>query len=95
MEILAASSPEVQAMFQDILEHDMAKRKREELSEASFKEWVYDAVRIIFAKLGYQLQSFSEFWTDVGISISEGFRDGREQARREAALKRKLRERKY
>lgn len=92
---ISASNPEVQAMLQDILEHDIARKKRKELSENSFKEWVYNAIRIIFANLGYALQSFAEFWKDVRINITEGFQDGREQARREAELRRKKRERKY
>lgn len=90
---ISATDPEVREMINDILEHDLAKKKREELSENSFKEWVYNTIQSIFANLGYTLQSFEEFWKDVGISIQEGWKDGREYARREAELKRKLRKR--
>lgn len=92
---ISATDPEVQEMLNDILEHDLAKKKREELSEISFKEWVYNALRSVFASLGYKLQSFEEFWKDVGISIQEGWQDGREHARKEAELKRKKRQRRY
>ena len=92
---ISATDPEVREMLNDILEHDLAKRKREELSENSFKEWVYNALRSIFANLGYKLQSFEEFWKDVGISIQEGWQDGREYARKEAELRRKMRQRRF
>lgn len=92
---IRATDPEVQEMLNDILEHDLARKKREELSEESFREWVYNALRTIFANLGYTLQSFEEFWKDVGMSIREGWQDGREYARKEAELKRKKRRRRY
>lgn len=92
---ISATDPEVQEMLNDILEHELAKKKREELSENSFKEWVYNALRSIFASLGYKLQSFEEFWKDVRISIQEGWQDGRKYARKEAELKRKKRQRRY
>ncbi len=92
---ISATDPEVQEMLKDILEHENAKKKREELSDESFKEWIYDALRIIFANFGYKLQSFEEFWKDVTISIHEGWRDGREHARKEAELRRKIRQKRY
>lgn len=95
MEIISATSEEVRDVMNDILEHDIAMQRRRELSEESFKEWLYNTVRAIFAKLGYQLQNFEDFWVDIGISIKEGWSDGREQAKRENELKRKMRERKY
>lgn len=95
MEIISATSEEVQDVLNDILEHDITMQRRRELSDASFKEWLYDTVRTILAKLGYQVQNFEDFWVDLGISISTGWNEGREQARRENELKRKMRERKY
>ena len=87
--------PEVQDMIQDIMEHDTARKKRQEMTESSFKEFLYNALRMMSAKLGYKLQNFAEFWKDVGISIVDGFRDGRTQARHEAELRRKKREMRY
>ena len=81
---ISAENPEVQEMLNDILEHDLAKRKREELSDDSFKEWVYNAIRTLVAKLGYTLQNFEEFWKDIGTGIKEGWLDGRNLARKEA-----------
>lgn len=92
---ISAENPEVQEMLNDILEHDLAKRKREELSDDSFKEWVYNAIRTLVAKLGYTLQNFEEFWKDIGTGIKEGWQDGRNQARKEAELRRKKRQRRY
>lgn len=95
MEIIAATSDEVRELMNDILEHDVARQRRQELSEESFKEWLYDTMRRIVAKLGYTLQKFEDFWEDLGINISNGWHEGREQARKEDELKRKIRERKY
>lgn len=92
---ISAEDPEVQEMLNDILEHDLAKRKREELSDDSFKEWVYNAIRTLVAKLGYTLQNFEEFWKEIGTGIKEGWQDGRNQARKEAELRRKKRQRRY
>lgn len=92
---ISAADPEVQDMLNDLLEHELAKKKRNELSDESFKEWVYNAVRTLLANLGYTLQSFEEFWIDIGISIKEGWQDGRNQARKEAELRRKKRQRRY
>lgn len=97
MEISATiiENEELQEMINDLLEHDIAKRKREELSTESFKEWIYDVIKNIFAQLGYKLQSMEEFWKDIKLSVTEGWEDGREQARREAELRRKKRQRRY
>ena len=95
MEIISAASEEVQDVMNDILERDITMQRRHELSDESFKEWLYNTVRRIFAKLGYQLQNFEDFWVDIGISITTGWNEGREQARKENELKRKMRERKY
>ena len=92
---ISVADPEVQEMLNDILEHDLAKKKCEELSENSFKEWVYDVLRTVFASLGYKLQSFEECWKDAGLSIREGWQDGRAYARKEAELRRKQRQRRY
>lgn len=92
---ISAEDPEVQEMLNDILAHDLAKRKREELSDESFKEWVYNAIRTLFAKLGYTLHSFEDFWKEIGTGIKEGWQDGRNQARKEAELRRKKRQRRY
>ncbi len=95
MEIISATRDEVRDALNDLLEHDMAIQKRRELSEQSFKEWAYCTIRTIFAELGYRLQSFEEFWQDIGICISKGWQEGREQARKEAKLRREMRERRY
>lgn len=94
MEDISASHEDVRAVMDDLLERDIAQQKRKELSDESFKEWVYNTLYLIFAKLGYRLQAFEDFWRDIGISISSGWRAGREQARAEAEVRRKIRERK-
>lgn len=95
MEIVSPTKDELQKAINDILAQDIAKQKRQELSYQSFQEWLYSIVRVVFAKLGYELQSFEEFWRDIGINISQGWKDGREHARNEAEIKRKIRERRY
>lgn len=86
---------EYEEVLNDLLESDIAKNKREKLSESSFREWVYQILRSLFAKLGYTIASFEEFWVDVGLSITRGWKDGVEKAHREAEIKRKIREKKY
>ena len=86
---------ELQDALDMLLEMDAAKERRQSLSEQSFKEWVYGILRTVFAKLGYTLVSFQEFWNDVTISIKSGWEEGVELARREAELNRKKRERRH
>ena len=85
---------ELQMVLDALLEREIAQRKREELSEQSFKEWVYNFLYDVFARMGYAIVSFEEFWTDVSLSIKSGWEEGVEIARKEAELKRKKRERK-
>lgn len=90
---VSASSDEVRAALDDLLQRENAIEKRKILSEASFKEWIYNTLYHIFAQMGYRLQSFEEFWRDVGVSVSSGWADGRKQAKEEAEIRRKRRER--
>ena len=91
----SASRDDLQAALDHILESEAAKNKREQLSEKSFREWIYSMLRIACAKMGYALQTIEEFWTDVKGSIRSGWRDGVEQAKKEAAIRRRMREEKY
>jgi len=86
---------DMQSVLNDLLEMEQAKKNRAVMSEDSFKEWVYKILKVFFANLGYEIQTFIEFWKDVGISISSGFADGREQARHEAELRRRIRKKRY
>ena len=90
---ISASSDEVRAAMNDLLQREEAQERRRTMSEISFKEWLYRALYTIFAQLGYRLQAFEDFWCDIGISITSGWNEGREQARQEAEIRRKIRER--
>jgi len=94
MEEISASSEEVRAAMENLLKNEVAQQKRYQLSEASFKEWVYNTLYRVFENMGYYLQSFEEFWRDIGISIKSGWKAGRSQARAEAEIRRKIRDRK-
>ncbi|MBR5948976.1 MAG: hypothetical protein IKZ82_10105 [Clostridia bacterium] len=89
-----ASDDEIKRVFDEMMATQAAKSKRIELSEKSFKEWLYSVLRTYFARIGYKLKSFEEFWRDIGISIKSGFREGQEAAKKEAEIRRKLRENK-
>jgi hypothetical protein len=51
-------------------------------TEASFREFCAYAVQSIAASLGYTLTDIAEFIKDMGASWSEGWRSGRDRARR-------------
>ena len=90
---ISASSDEVRAAMDDLLQREIAQERRRTLSEASFKEWLYKTLYSVFAQLGYRLQAFEDFWRDIGDSISSGWNAGRKQAQEEAEIRRKKRER--
>lgn len=82
---------ELQIALDSLLEQDIARKRREELSETSFKEWVYNILHTMFARLGYKIVSFEQFWVDVSLSIKSGWTEGTELARKEAELRRRIR----
>lgn len=89
-----ASEDEIKRVMDEMMASQTAKKKRIELSETSFKEWLYSVLRTYFAKIGFALKSFEEFWRDIGISIKSGFSEGVAAAKKEAEIRRKLRENK-
>ena len=95
MEIISASSEDVQSVYKDIMETRRAKQRRQELSEESFRVWLYGIISAIFDELGYQLESFEQFWIGIGRAVATGFSDGRARAREEARRDREEWERRY
>ena len=81
-------SPEFQAIYEEISERAEAIRKRDELSDASFRDWLCKAIEELASKLGYHIQNIYEFTLDMGYSFQKGFEVGRERARKKAYRRR-------
>ena len=59
-----------------------AVRRRQETSQASFREWLFEQVREIASRLGYVLQDIVEVAADLAYAFKKGINEGRERARR-------------
>lgn len=79
---ITIESPEFQAIYDEISQLAETKRKRELMSDSSFREWICLAIEELAKKLGYNIQNLYEFTLDMGYSFKKGFNTGREQARR-------------
>lgn len=79
---ITIDSPEFQAMYEEISQLAETKRRRELMSETSFRDWICLAIEELAKKLGYSIQNLCEFTLDMGYSFKKGFNAGREQARR-------------
>lgn len=85
---ITIQSPEFQAIYEEISERAEAIRKRDELSDASFRDWLCKAIEELASKLGYHIQNIYEFTLDMGYSFQKGFEAGRERARKNAYRRR-------
>ncbi len=79
---ITIDSPEFQDLYNELSQRADTMRKREELSDESFRVWFCNAIKDFAANLGYQIQNLYEFSLDVGYSFKKGFKAGREQAKR-------------
>ena len=79
---ITVESPEFKRMLNEVLDSAAAERRREELSEKSFRIWVCEVVERIAERLGFYITGLSEFIVDLGYSLKKGFQAGREEARR-------------
>ena len=79
---ITIDSPEFQQMYKEVSELAEAKRKREELSDTAFRDWICTAIEELAHLLGYHIQNLYEFTLDMGYSFKKGFEAGREDARK-------------
>lgn len=85
---ITIQSPEFQALYQEISERAEAIRKRDELSDTSFRAWLCKAIEELASSLGYHIQNIYEFTLDMGYSFQKGFETGRARARKNAYRRR-------
>lgn len=85
---ITIQSPEFQALYEEISTRAEAIRKRDELSDTSFREWLCKAIEELASKLGYHIQNIYEFTLDMGYSFQKGFEAGKERARQNAYRRR-------
>lgn len=78
---ITIESTEFQEMYLEISEMALAKKKREEMTDDSFRKWICRAIEIFADKLGYHIQNLYEFTLDMADSFVRGFKSGRERAR--------------
>ena len=88
---ITIQSPEFQALYEEISARADTIRKREELSEISFRDWLCTAIEELASQLGYHIQNIYEFTLDMGYSFQKGFKAGRERAK-DRAYRRKQKE---
>ena len=81
---ITVQSPEFQALYEEISSRAETLRKREELSNVSFRYWLCEAIEKLASQLGYYIQNIYEFTLDMGYSFQKGFAAGREQAKNKA-----------
>lgn len=79
---ITIDSPEFQQMYKEVSELAEAKRKREELSDTAFRDWMCAVIEELGRLLGYHILNLYEFTLDMGYSFKKGFAAGREEARK-------------
>ncbi len=81
MKTITTSDPEFTDILRELSVQGDAIRKRRELSEDSFRLWLYSAINEIADRLGYVLQNAVEFVRDMADGFQKGIAEGRERAR--------------
>lgn len=82
MNNITIDSPEFKKMYEEVSELAEAKRKRQELSDTAFRDWICIAIEELARQLGYHIQNLVEFTLDMGYSFKKGFAEGRKEAHR-------------
>lgn len=59
-------------------------KKRQQLSELSFKIWLIDIATRVANRLGYHIQNIAVLIIEMNSSIKKGFNAGRDEAKKEA-----------
>ena len=78
---ITIDSDEFKEMYLEISEMALAKKKRKELTDDSFRRWICHAIEIFAEQIGYHIQNLYEFTLDMADSFKRGFKSGRERAR--------------
>ncbi len=86
---ITIESPEFKALYDEVAQRAEAIRKREELSDKSFRDWLCDAIEALADLLGYHIQNLYEFVLDMGDAFATGYKAGRQRARDNAYRRRK------
>lgn len=78
---ITTADPEFDDVLRELALNREAVAKRRELSEASFREWLYNQIEEIASRLGYIVQNLAEFAKDMSYGFKKGFAEGRQTAR--------------
>lgn len=73
--------PEFKSLMSEVMNQSEAIKKREALSEESFRDWLCEVIAVLAEKLGYVIQNLKEIPLDMAYSFNKGFQAGRERAR--------------
>lgn len=84
MRTITTSDPDFAEILRELDTQGEAVQKRRELSEESFRLWLYSALKEIATGLGYVIQNLAEFFRDMGDGFRTGFAEGRERARKKS-----------
>lgn len=78
---ITTQDPEFDEVLRELALNRQAVVKRRELSEASFREWLFQEVQEIGHRLGFTIQGLAEFMKDMSYGWKKGIAQGREDAR--------------
>ena len=75
------SKEEMNDFLAELMQRTRSVQKRGKLSDESFREFVFDAMRDIGKSMGLILESVIVILGDMGYSFVEGFKEGVAEAR--------------
>jgi hypothetical protein len=81
---ITTEDPEFDDILRELALNREAVLKRRELSDASFREWLFKQITDIGRRLGLIIQDVAEFALDMAYGFKKGFGAGREEARRKS-----------
>ncbi|MBQ2633257.1 MAG: hypothetical protein IJF88_01590 [Oscillospiraceae bacterium] len=80
---LSFDSPEIQELFADVMARSEAIKKRQELSDYSFRVWICEVITAIANKMGYVVRNLIiEIPADLAYSFKKGFSAGIDKAKK-------------
>ena len=91
MKTITTSDPEFEDILNELRMQGDAVRRRREMSAASFREWLYSALKDVATSLGFSIQNLTEFFHDMSDAARTGFAEGREIARQNSIRARRAR----
>lgn len=81
---ITTTDPEFEDVLRELALNRDAIANRREMSDASFRDWLYKQIVEIGHKLGLVIQDIAEFSKDMTYGFKKGFDAGREEARRKS-----------